>query len=256
MASKTSFVTWKKIKSLIQTIAQTQLSEVLHMTNDKPILVRGDEDLLLHPHESSFWNTDFVGTKREIDFDTFTGMPKHLTQAETVAIFRAIKNDTTIGRNVGTPHVLWTLPIHACTAMTTTFFDRQLPHDDEDRKVRCILRALPNFHNKLGSSNIKVAVEYETGVKIHFAKCVVFLKDSKDDYFVVVQWYDAVGRQPFDSVSGLPQVVLRPPGVPKSYSVMPINSIVNGAIITRSENQLWVLLSPREAKAYEQTNNW
>jgi hypothetical protein len=198
MASKTSFVTWKKIKSLIQTIAQTQLSEVLNMTNNKPILVRGDEDLLLHPHESSFWNTDFVGTKREIDFDIFTGMPKHLTQAKTVAIFRAIKNDTTIGRNVGTPHVLWTLPVHACTAMTTTFFDRQLPHDDEDRKVRCILRALPNFHNKLGSSNIKVAVEYETGVKIHFAKCVVFLKDNKDNYFVVVQWYDAVGRQPFD----------------------------------------------------------
>ena len=87
-------------------------------------------------------------------------------------------------------------------------------------------------------------------------KCVVFLKDSNDDYFVVVQWYDAVGRQPFDSVSGLPQVVLRTPGVPKSYSVMPINSIVHGAIITRSENQFWVLLSPREAKAFEQTNNW
>jgi hypothetical protein len=44
----------------------------------------------------------------------------------------------------------------------------------------------------------KVAVEYERGVKIHFAKCVVFLKDNKDNYFVVVQWYDAVGRQPFD----------------------------------------------------------
>jgi hypothetical protein len=72
--------------------------------------VREDEDLLLHPHQSSFWNTDFVGKKREIDFDTFMGMPKHLTQAETVALFRAIKNDTTIGRNVATPHVLWTPP--------------------------------------------------------------------------------------------------------------------------------------------------
>ncbi len=122
--------------------------------------------------------------------------------------------------------------------------------------MRVILRALPFFHNKPGSNNVKVAVEYEGGVKIHFAKCVVFLKDNKDDYFVVVQWYDAVGRQPFDSVSGLPQLVLRPPGVPKSYSVMPINCIVNGAIIVRSENKFWVLLSPREAKAYEQSNNW
>ena len=140
--------------------------------------------------------------------------------------------------------------------MTTTLLDRQLPHDDKDRKVQCILRALPNFHTKPGNNNVKVAVEYERGVKMHFAKCVVFLKDSEDNYYVVVQWYDAVGRQPFDAVSGLPLVVLRPPGVPKSYSVMPINCIVNGAIITRSENQLWVLLSPRETKAYEKTNNW
>ena len=235
-------------------IRYTQLSELLNMTNDKQILVRDDE--LLNPLQGNIWNTAFVGTSHEILFDTFTGLPKHLTIAETVAVFRAIKNDTSIGRNGVTPHVLWTPPIHACTQMKTTFLNRQLPHDDTDRKVRCILRALPNFHFKPGCSNVKVAVEYERGVKIHFAKCVVFLKDSNDDYFVVVQWYDAVGRQPFDSVSGLPQVVLRTPGVPKSYSVMPINSIVNGAIISRSENQFWVLLSPREAKAFEQTNNW
>ncbi len=60
-------------------LKNTQLSEVLNMTNEKPILVREDEDLLLHPHESSYWNIDFVGKTREIDFDTFTGMPKHLT---------------------------------------------------------------------------------------------------------------------------------------------------------------------------------
>ena len=235
-------------------IRYTQLSELLNMTKEKPILVR--EDLLLNPQQRKMGNTAFVGTPRQIHYDTYTGMPKHLTIAENVAVFRAIKNDTTIGRNGATPHVLWTHPIHACTAMTTTLLDRQLPHDDKDRKVQCILRALPNFHNKPGSNNVKVAVEYERGVKIHFAKCVVFLKDSMDDYFVVVQWYDAVGRQPFNAVSGLPQVVLRPPGVAKSYSVLPINCIVNGAIITRSENQLWVLLSPRETTAYEKTNNW
>jgi hypothetical protein len=235
-------------------IRYTQLSELLNMTNEEQILVRDDE--LLNPPQRKIWNTAFVGTSHEILYDKFTGMPKHLTIAETVAVFRAIKNDTSIGRNGAMPHVILTHPIHACTAIRTTFFDRQLPHDDKDRDVSCILRALPNFHIKPGNNNVKVAVEYERGVKMHFAKCVVFLKDNKDDYFVVVQWYDAVGRQPFDAVSGLPQMVLRPPGVPKSYSVMPINSIVNGAIITRSENQLWVLLSPREAKAYEKTNNW
>ena len=100
------------------------------------------------------------------------------------------------------------------------------------------------------------AVEYnDRGVKIHFGKCVVFLKDSNDEYFVVLQWYDQEGREPFDSVSGLVQLVLRPPNVRTSYSIMPISSIINGALITRSENKLWVLMSPRETKAYEQTNS-
>ncbi len=127
----------------------TQLSELLNMTNEKPILVR--EDVLLNPQQRNIWNTAFVGTQRKIDLDTFTGMPKHFTPAETVALFRAIKNDTSIGRNGATPHVLWTPPIHACTQMKTTFLNRQLPHDDTDRKVRCILRALPTFHDKPGS---------------------------------------------------------------------------------------------------------
>ncbi len=56
-------------------------------------------------------NTAFVGTQREIDFDTFTGMPKHFTIPENVVVFRATKNDTTIGQNGATPHVLWTHPI-------------------------------------------------------------------------------------------------------------------------------------------------
>ena len=93
------------------------------------------------------------------------------------------------------------------------------------------------------------------GIKIHFAKCLLFLKDSHEEYYVIVQWYDPVGREPFDPISGLPQLQLRPPGITKSYSVMPVTSIINGAIITRAENKYWVLLSPRESLAYEMTNS-
>jgi hypothetical protein len=80
------------------------------------------------------------------------------------------------------------------------------------------------------------------------------LKDNHDDYFVVLQWYDVVGREPFDTVSGLIQLVLRPPNVTTSFSVMPIDSVINGALVTKSEDKLWVLLSPRETKAYAKTN--
>ncbi len=118
------------------------------------------------------------------------------------------------------------------------FLDRKLPRGGNDRHVRIILRAIPKFHNRPSRANVKVAVEYDNGIKTHFAQCVVFLKDSQENFFVVVQWYDPVGRQPFDSVSGLAQIELRPPGITKSYSVMPVTSIVNGALITRSENKL------------------
>ncbi len=120
--------------------------------------------------------------------------------------------------------------------------------------MRVILRAQTFFQNKPANANVKVAVAYDTGVRIHFGKCVVFLKDSDDEYFVLLQWYDQVGTEPFHSVSGLIQLELRPQNVTKSDSVMPISCIVNGALIITSEKKLWILLSPRESIPYEQTN--
>ena len=173
------------------------------------------------------------------------GMPKHITNAESAVLFGVIKANTTF---------VLSEPVQACKSVAVTLIDRQLLQHDDERYVRVILRALPSFHNKPGCDNVKVAVEYDSGPKVHFAKCVVFLRDNLEEYFVLLQWYDQVGRQPFDSVSGLVQLVLRPPNVTKSYSIMPITCIVNGAIITSSENKLWVLLSPRETSAYELTN--
>ena len=231
-------------------IQNVQLSELLHMTHEKPIMVR-DENFYLqqrssdNTHEVKNMLPKFVGVPCRTTMLTGKGMPKHITNAESAVLFQVIKANTTF---------VLSEPVQACKSVAVTLTDRQqLQHDDE-RYVRVILRALPSFHNKPGNDNVKVAVEYDSGPKLHFAKCVVFLKDNLEEYFVLLQWYDQVGRQPFDSVSGLVQLVLRPPNVTQSYSIMPITCIVNGAIITRSENKLWVLLSPRETSAYELTN--
>ncbi len=72
---------------------------------------------------------------------------------------------------------------------------------------------------------------------IKFISQNVWFFYSMEEYFVLLQWYDQVGRQPLDSVSGLVQLVLRPPNDTSSYSFMPITSIVNGAIITCSEKK-------------------
>ncbi len=240
-------------------IRNTQLADLLHMTNEKPITINDAEFHLLR-NASNSCTPKFSGKVSELNFATAQGMPKHFTIMEKVAIFRAIKTGTTILYEDAVctntvKAVRWHPPIHACTAMATTLIDRQLPRNDIDRHVRIILRALPTFHNKTSQADVKVAVEYDTGIKIHFAKYVLFLKDSHEEYYVVVQWYDPVGKKPFDPISGLPQLQLRPPGITKSYSVMPVTSIINGAITTRAENKLWVLLSPRESLAYEMTNS-
>ncbi len=225
------------------------------MAHEKPIVVHNEHFYLVRDERntpatmtSSRTLPEFVGQVREINFATAKGMPKHLTLTEKAGIFRAIRTGTTninsdAGGTASIKAVLWHPPIQACTAMATTFIDRQLTHGDKDRHVRIILRTIPKFHTRPGRA-----------IKTHFAQYVVFLKDSQDSFFVVVQWYDPVGREPFDSISGLAQMELRPhPGITKSYSVMPITSIVNGALITRFENKFWVLLSPRETNAYELT---
>jgi hypothetical protein len=259
----THFFQQKQVEKHV--LRNTQLTELLHLANEQPIMMR-DENWLLHNHTrttSSSINSSrlpaFVGKSRELNFATEGGMPQHLSVLETNALFRAIKANTKSINSFPTTApkaVLWHPPITACNAMVTHFIDRQLLHNDESKYVRVILRAQTFFQNKPANANVKVAVAYDTGVRIHFGKCVVFLKDSDDEYFVLLQWYDQVlGTEPFHSVSGLVQLELRPQNVTKSYSVMPISSIVNGALIITSENKLWVLLSPRESIAYEQTNS-
>ena len=249
-------------------IRNTQLSELLHMVNEKPITVRDDIVNLNESSSSTNYSPmqsvripPFVGPAMLLDVRTGNGLPKHITAAETAIILRVIVTNTSTSlygdqmAQLWNPAatILWIPPIHAGKALITTLHNRQLPKGHDERHVQVILRAMPFFHNKPGHDNVKVAVVADRRVTIYFAKCIVFLKDSRDDCFVLVQLYDKKGGEPFDPVSGLVQVVLRPANELKSYSLMPITSIVNGAIIVESEKKHWVLLSPREADAYEHT---
>jgi hypothetical protein len=201
------------------------------MTHEQPIMLRDENCFFQRVGCSNRNRPKPVGQINNIDIHTGAGLPMHIKGVEAAAVLGVIKSNTTI---------VWNPTIQACKSLAVTFADRQ--------------RVMPYFHSKPGNDNVKVAVEYDTGDKIHFAKCVLCLRESLEEYFVLLQWYDEVGRQPLDSVSGLVQLVLRPPNVTRSYSIMPINSIVNGAIITRSEDRLWVLLSQRETFTYELTN--
>ncbi len=254
----------------LHVIRNTQLSELLHMYKEKPITMR---DEIVNRQESSsspnYTPTQssrmppFVGAAMLLDLRTGNGLPKHISAAETAIILRVIRTSTSTslyGEQMAqlwnpAATILWTPPIHAGKAMITTLRNRQLPKGHDERHVRVVLRAMPFFHSKPGHDNVKVAVETDRHVTIYFARCIVFLKDSREECFVLIQWYDKIGGEPFNSVSGLVQVVLRPANELKSYSIMPLTSIVNGALIVESENKRWVLLSPREADAYAHTYN-
>jgi hypothetical protein len=83
-------------------IRNTQLSELLHMVNEKPITVR---DNIVHLEESSsspnYYSptqssrmAPFVGPAMELDLRTGNGLPKHISAPETKIILRVIMTST------------------------------------------------------------------------------------------------------------------------------------------------------------------
>ena len=144
------------------------------MAHEKPIVVR-DENFYLqqqssdNTHEVKDMLPKVVGRPCHINMLAGKGIPKHITNAESAVLFGVIKANTTF---------VLSEPVQACKSVAVTLIDRQLLQHDDERYVRVILRALPSFHNKPGCDNVKVAVEYDSGPKVHFAKCVVFLKDN------------------------------------------------------------------------------
>ena len=86
---------------------------------------------------------------------------------------------------------------------------------------------------------------------VYFAQCVVFLKDNEGKIFVVLHWFDRQEKDNgFDSISNVPSFKLAPNENTKSYSILPISCIVNGALIVPGGGRFWALLSPKEHKRY------
>jgi hypothetical protein len=102
-------------------IQNVQLSELLHMTHEKPIMVR-DENFYLqqqssdNTHEIKDLLPKFVGHACDINMLTGKGMPKHITNAESAALFGVIKANTTF---------VLSEPIQACKSVAVTLTDRQ-----------------------------------------------------------------------------------------------------------------------------------
>lgn len=193
-----------------------------------------------------------IGNKNSqtLKLDQHTGLPHWLSIDERkylrLAIINALHNKT----------ITWNEPVQTFAQMKLTLVDKQYPVDSAKRLAKVVLRAMPKFHGKPAFDTVKLKVEEENGrIRTYFGKCLAFLKDSCEDMFVAVRWYETANANAntlIDPIAKLAKLKLASIANSRSYGIMPISSIVNGALIVRMNEHYWALQSPREQAEYLQ----
>jgi hypothetical protein len=140
--------------------------------------------------------------------------------------------------------------------MKLTLQDKQLPAHSARNIVKVVLRARPTYQGKRAFDNVKIEVEEERGrIRRYFGKCLTFFQDDNKDMFIGVRWFATPDRDEthlIDPIVKLAELKLSPVASTRSYGIMPIQSIVNGALIIRVKDQYWAFQSPREQAEYLQ----
>ena len=65
-----------------------------------------------------------------------------------------------------------------------------------------------------------------------------------------MQWYGTVGDEAINKKAGLSMLKLEDEKNTRSYDIMPVNSIVNGALLVTMGNHAWAMMSPQEITEY------
>jgi hypothetical protein len=177
-------------------------------------------------------------------------------------------------------------PLKVSDTMRIPLQNRSVPRGALDRIEVLTLRAKKKFFGKKRYDNLMMLVEIEPlpNGKTHdifFGRCVAFYQDKANQHFVAVHWYEKVGlpfactiidphlftklvpttypqalpNKHFDLSARLMKVKPMRPNHYGSYDIMPVGSILNGALLvqdrgTRQRPQdqphFWVRQSPRE----------
>ena len=158
------------------------------------------------------------------------------------AIFRSITKDITT--NVLQLHA----PVLVATQLHLSIRDLLDVHT-------IFLRAMPRYQGIVAPDCVKVLIHEDnddgTPIKsLYFGKCVAFLQDSEGKQFVVLQWFTRHEDNGFDMISKVPSFKLAPEGHTNSFSTLPLDAIVNGALMVPGGGRFWALLSPREQMLY------
>jgi hypothetical protein len=115
------------------------------------------------------------------------------------------------------------------------------------------LRAMPRYQGVVAYDCVKVLIDESDGSpnkNVYFGKCMAFLMDSEGKQFVVIQWFTKHEANGFDRISNVPSFKLASEAHTNSYSTLPLDAIINGALMVPGGGRYWALLSPREHKVY------
>lgn len=148
----------------------------------------------------------------------------------------------------------WTEPLRVATQLQIPVTDAQKTVLDPTRKTLQIFRARKTFQHAPAFDNVKVLIENRNGVSSwYFGRCIAFMSDANDDLFIVLRWFTRLVDIPGSAAnSSAPSFTLAPQNETKSYSVLPVSCIINGAFMIPGGGRFWALLSPQEQKIYSQ----
>jgi hypothetical protein len=79
---------------------------------------------------------------------------------------------------------------------------------------------------------------------------MAFFMDAEEDHYVALRWYAEPPQTPDGCILDLPALNLAPDNNTKSYSILPAECIINGALLIKCRGTYWAVQSPREELAY------
>ena len=177
-----------------------------------------------------------------LNLDTWDGLPKWSSEETKRAVFRSINNALT------TKVLQLVTPVIVATQLQMNIRDFHEVHT-------IFLRTMPRFQGIVAQDCVKVLIDEDnddgTSKKsLYFGKCVAFLQDSEGKQFVVLRWFTRHEDNGFDMISKVPSFKLAPEGHTKSFSTLPLDAIVNGALMVPGGGRFWALLAPRKQMLY------
>jgi len=227
------------------------LQDLLVIAGEPPLTAHtmdDDNEYLLVKNQIPVAPCVVGASSHTLKLEKHTGLPQWLSIDERkylrLAIVNALHKKT----------VTWNEPVQTFAQVKLTLVDEQYPVDSAQRLGKVVLRAMPKFHGKPAFDSVKLKVEEENGrIRTYFGKCLAFFKDNCQEIFVAVRWYETADAYPYtliDPIAKLAKLKLASIANSRSYGIMPISSIVNGALIVRMEEHYWAMQSTREQAEY------